>query len=328
MRSILTAAAAAAFILSISSCNSRPLNGDEGRPKRIALIAPVHAGELAEAIRLGAEAAAREYGAELIYADVQPEEENGDIRQLKAALRSIEEGVSAVIIDPADEEVLAALTDKAAAAAVPVVALNGEYPVKGIAGLIAVDNEEAGRQAGAAMAELLGGTGTVALLLSDRKDPGLAKREKGIRETLLSYKGIRLSAVKAVCGASRDRCWQAVKQLLDQADVDGIVALEEQGALGTADEVRRRHAEGAPKIVAFGSEFEQLELLQDGVIHKLVVQNGFSTGYLGVTQAVSLTGGERGSAKKQLEARLQTKLIDSENMFWMDNQKLLFPFVQ
>lgn len=327
MRAAWCAAAAAALVL-IASCGSPPLDDKEGHTVRVGLIAPVHDGELADAIRLGAEAAAKEYGAQLVYAELQPAADKSAKGQLRAALQTIESGVSAVVIDPADGEVLAAVTEQAAADELPVIALNGEYPVRGLAGSIGVDNEDAGRQAGEAMAGLLEGAGTVALLESDRTDPGLAKREKGIREALLSHKGIRLAGTRAVCGDSRDACWQAVKQLLDREAVDGIIALEETGSLGTADEVLRRNAANAPKIVAFGNELKQLELLQDGVIQKLVVQNGFSTGYLGLMQAVSLASGKRMNAKgQQLETRLETKLIDPENMFWMDNQKLLFPFV-
>ncbi|CAM4351123.1 substrate-binding domain-containing protein [Paenibacillus alkaliterrae] len=305
----------------LSACSTSQLGNVEESPIRIALVAPVHAEEQGDAMRLGADAAAKEFAVELEYISFEPME--GAKEQLSAALQIVQKGASAVLIDPADERVLTELAASAFAAGAPVVALNDERTAKGVMAAIAIDNEEAGRKAGEAMAELLGGSGTVAILRSDRSDPDLEQREAGARAVLAEYAGIRITD-GAVCGNSRDACWQAAKQLLDKGPLDGVLALEIQASLGVSDELKRREEQGKTKIVTFGNELEQLELLQEGIIHKLVVQNGFSTGYLGVKQAVALLSGERIEKLTLLE----TKVIDADNMFWMNNQKTLFPFVQ
>ncbi|MFE6075108.1 sugar ABC transporter substrate-binding protein [Paenibacillus sp. NPDC057886] len=331
-----------------------------GLPPRIALITPAGTGELAEAIRLGAEAAAKEAGAELITVEAFPSEgltyapsnpdftagqgkvkqehlQNGtyplserEQAQVDAVSLALEQGATALLIDPLSEKALSDIIQKAQTkdvngVVIPVILLNDEFPVKGITSVISMDNVDAGRQAGQAMAVLLGGRGSVALLGPDPVNPVLINREQGVVESLAQYPDITVKT-QSVC-STRDGCWQAAKQLLDQQQVDGLIALQEPASLGAADELNRRTSENRGnkvKIVGFGSEQQQLEQLQEGRIQHLIVQNGFSAGYLGVNQAVARLNNQQVQARVTLE----TKLVSTDNMFWMDNQKLLFPFVQ
>ncbi|PAD29369.1 hypothetical protein CHH60_21970 [Paenibacillus sp. 7523-1] len=326
-------------------------------PPRVALITPAGTGELAEAIRLGAEAAAKEYGAELLTVEAFPSEaatyapSNPDSTihrarepqelfgqevsaysqreqaQIRAVTQALQQGASALLVDPLSEKVLDDIIQKAqtmnkSGMSVPVIVLNDEFPVEGITSVISMDNVEAGRQAGEAMAELLGGRGSLALLGPDPVNPGLIHREEGVMEALGQYPGIQVEP-KSVC-STREVCWQAAKQLLDEQQIDGFIALQEPASLGAADELHRRKLEQQVNIVGFGSEQQQLEQLQEGVFQHLIVQNGFSAGYLGLNQAVARLNNQQVQARVTLE----TKLVSTDNMFWMDNQKLLFPFVQ
>lgn len=310
-----------AVLILLTSCSSDMDPDEEPKPQHIALVAPVHAEEQGDAIRLGAEAAAKEYGLTLDYVSLNPSDDEEE--QLQAALKMLGNGASAILIDPASEAVLQELGDKAAAAGTPVIALNDERMTTGILSAIAINNEAAGHKAGEQLADLLKGRGTVAILRSDREDPDLIAREEGAKRAWSESGRIEI-ANGAACGKREDACWQAAKQLLDGSSIDGILALDIQASLGAAKEIARRKEQGKIKIVTFGSDLEQLQLLQDGFIHKLVVQNGFSTGYLGVEQAVKVLDGTRYHEPIVLE----TKVIDADNMFWMDNQKVLFPFVK
>lgn len=306
----------------LTSCSSGATKDEnETELQHIALVAPIHAEEQGDAIRLGAEAAAKEYGMVLDYIPLESSDDEAE--QLQAALKVLEKGSSAILIDPASEAVLQKLGDQASAADVPVIALNDERMTTGVLSAIAINNEVAGRKAGEQLADLLEGRGVVAILRSDREDPDLMAREEGAKRVLSDIGGIEV-ADGAACGKREDACWQAAKQLLDRESVDGILALDIQASLGAAKEVIRRKVQGKIKIVTFGSDLEQLQLLQDGILHKLVVQNGFSTGYLGVEQAVKVLDG----SKYDKPIVLETKVIDADNMFWMDNQKVLFPFVK
>lgn len=349
----------ASFCLLISSACGISNTDVTPVPPRIALITPAGTGELAEAIRLGAEAAAKESGMELITVEAYPSEGHvytpalldADRSQMKvkqanpnsqtlsrsvreqaqveAAALALKQGASALLVDPLSEKALSniiqeAQTSNSDGTIVPVIVLNDEFPVKGVTSIISMDNIEAGRQAGQAMAELLKGRGRVALLGPDPVNSGLIQREQGVMEVLEQYPDIQVEP-KAICN-TRDGCWQTAKQLLDQPEVDvhGFIALQEPASLGAADELNRRNAAEKVRIVGFGSEQQQLEQLQEGVLDHLIVQNGYSAGYLGLNQAVARLNNQQ----VQSRVLLETKLVSTDNMFWMDNQKLLFPFVQ
>ncbi|MMZ63450.1 hypothetical protein D1872_257060 [compost metagenome] len=105
----------------------------------------------------------------------------------------------------------------------------------------------------------------------------------------------------------------------------GVIALDASVSLTAARSVTEYGSSGNDiPIVGFGSEHEQLEQLQEGIIRRLIVHNGFSAGYLGAQQAIAYLNGEQ----VQPQITLETRVVSTENMFWMDNQKLLFPFVQ
>ncbi|WP_164763061.1 substrate-binding domain-containing protein [Paenibacillus humicus] len=287
---------------------------------QIALIAPQRSGALADSIRLGAEAAAKEYGSQLLYMDANVSD-SGEEGQLKAAQRAIALGASVLLLDPDSEQQLRLIAAEAGKAGASVVTLNDTYPVEGVASSISINNREAGRMAGEAMAELLHGKGIVSLLGSDSAAPGYEQRELGVVEALGRHKEITVHTGYS-CGSSPDGCAEAARLLMEQAD--GVVALQEQGVLSTAQETVKRGLSSRVKIVGFGSEVPQLELLQDGIIDILVVQSGFNAGYLGMQQAHELLEG--GHADRTVT--LDTKVVNPDSMFWMDNQKLLFPFVK
>jgi len=357
-RRLVTQTAISCLLLICSACDIS--NTDvTAVPPRIALITPAGTGELADAIRLGAEAAAKESGAELMTVEAYPSDGHvytpnipnsvGSQMQVKraatdrptmsrsareqaqvdAAALALKQGASALLVDPLSEKALSdiiqeAQTTNSDGTIVPVIVLNDEFPVKGITSIISMDNMEAGRQAGQAMAELLEGKGHIALLGPDPVNSGLVQREQGVMEVLEQYPDIQVEP-KSICN-TRDGCWQTAKQLLDQPEVhvNGFIALQEPASLGAADELNRRNAADKVRIVGFGSEQQQLEQLQEGVLDHLIVQNGYSAGYLGLNQAVARLNNQQVQARVLLE----TKLVSTDNMFWMDNQKLLFPFVQ
>lgn len=194
-RRLLTLTAANCCLLLCAACD---LSSPDATtvPPRIALITPAGTGELAEAIRLGAEAAAKENGAELMTVEAYPSEGNmytpaiadsvgsqlqvkqanaghgtlsrsmREQAQVEAAALALKQGASALLVDPLSEKALSDIVQEAQAmnsdgTIVPVIVLNDEFPVKGITSVISMDNVEAGRQAGQAMAELLEGKGVL-----------------------------------------------------------------------------------------------------------------------------------------------------------------------
>lgn len=285
--------------------------------------------------------------------------------QAAAVAHALELGATAIILNPKSDHGLeqairgvAALTGQKGKT-IPVISLDAQH-VQGVTSSISMDHHAAGRQAGQAMGELLEGRGRVLLLGYQKTDhdadpnvdqntyPGLsmdsyalAERERGVREILQQqYPQLQVETLPAcqdegACQLHMEQWLQVQYAKLDQQTSGnsqaqpsghiGVIALDASVSIIAARSVAEYGSSGNDiPIVGFGSEHEQLEQLQEGIIRRLIVHNGFSAGYLGAQQAIAYLNGEQ----VQPQITLETRVVSTENMFWMDNQKLLFPFVQ
>ncbi|WP_025681082.1 substrate-binding domain-containing protein [Paenibacillus massiliensis] len=281
--------------------------------------------------------------------------------QAAAVAHALELGATAIILNPESHRGLEQAIREVAAITgqkgktIPVISLNAQH-VQGVTSSISMNHHATGRQAGQAIGELLEGRGRVLLLGYQKIDhdagqntyPGLsidsyalADREQGVRE-ILQQQYPQLQVESQLACQDEASCQLHIEQWLhaqcakpdqqtnanspaEPARSIGMIALDESASIIAARSVAEQCSshKGIP-IVGFGSEREQLEQLQEGIIRRLIVHNGFSAGYLGAQQAIAYLNGEQ----VQPQITLETRVVSTENMFWMDNQKLLFPFVQ
>ncbi|WP_159886631.1 ABC transporter substrate binding protein [Paenibacillus puerhi] len=317
---VLLAACVLASSCSSGSADAQPRKGEEKR--QIALILKSGESDFWQAVRNGAEAAAKEFNVELIA------EATADEEQVSEQVRRIEEAVhyrrDALVVAANDGKAAAAAVERAAAARMPVVALDTEVESSRVHAFIGIDHYEAGVKAGSKLAELLEGQGRVALLGFKLEESNASERERGVRAALAAYPAIRVGET-AYCASNGKLCELQAAELLGQDEpVAGLVALHAASSSGLARQIDRLGMKERVKAVAFDIEQEDIEYLQEGVIQATVAQNPFSMGYLGVKASVELLRG--GKPPERYDTG--TTVIDRSNMFWSDNQKLLFPFVK
>jgi ribose transport system substrate-binding protein len=101
----------------------------------------------------------------------------------------------------------------------------------------------------------------------------------------------------------------------------GIFAANEPGAIGAAQAIRGRGLTGKVKVVAFDAAANEVEALEEGVLHALIVQDPFKMGYLGVKSAVDAING------KTIEKRIDTGVyvVTKENLNDPEIKKLIAP---
>jgi ribose transport system substrate-binding protein len=85
--------------------------------------------------------------------------------------------------------------------------------------------------------------------------------------------------------------------------------------------LKRGRLAGKIRIVGFDSTPDEIEFLESDVIDSLIIQNPFSMGYLGVKYAVDAMNGK--PVPKIVDTG--SKVINKDNMYLPENQKLLFP---
>ncbi|MBB3112654.1 ribose transport system substrate-binding protein [Paenibacillus phyllosphaerae] len=271
-----------------------------------------------QTVTMGAEAAAKEFGLSLV---VEAPADSDDISGQQALVTKSLKGKSKALIVAAADDVEMAKT--VVSARIPVIAIDTDIEAPSVRTFIGVDNYEAGKKAGEQIAEMMSKQGQVVILSSVKDDRNMELRMRGILDAFKPESFVTVLDNR-YCLSGIEACEQVVQSLMNATLVDGIVALDAEAAIGAGRELVRRGEEERVQVVAFESAHEQLEQLQDGVLEATIVQNPFSMGYLGVKHAVEAIDGD------QIPRRVEipSKVIDRENMFWMDNQKLLFPFVK
>lgn len=312
-----------AAAVSLPSC-SRADEPDKDRKLTVALVVKMKHGDFWRTVKLGAESAAKEQDVNLnFYAPDYEEDAKGQLALVRQALR---DGADAMILAPNDPSVLAevlAIT-KQGGANFPVITMDSSYTSPELKSVVGTDNLEAGKQAAEKLIDLVEPQGRIVVLGTSSGAMYNGQREQGVLGVLDQRDQIN-KVVKAYSLNDAKSAAEKLRQLLQEyGDLRGIVALNAVLAVGAAEEIQQQGLEGKVKLVAIDSPPEVLEFLQEGVIQATVIQKPFSMGYLGVTYAVEAWRG------KTIPGRVDTgtKVIDLENMFWSENQKLLFPFVK
>lgn len=149
------------------------------------------------------------------------------------------------------------------------------------------------------------------------------QREEGLLSVISKYPDIKI-AYKKYCGSDTSLAYNITKNiLLKDPNIDAIVALNDIASEGAALAVDELELKDKIKVIAFDSNMQEINFLEKGVIDSLIIENPFSIGYLGVKFAVDAMEGQKVPEKYFI----QTKVIDKNNMYLMENQRMLFPFV-
>jgi ribose transport system substrate-binding protein len=289
--------------------------------KTIQLILRTSKGDYWKNVTMGAQTAVKEFG---ITIHVSAGADEGDIEgQLQSAMQSLETHPDAIVLGANDDAAFEPFLKEAAKRNIPVIAMDSLLTSGKTVSYIGMDNYMAGKEALREIAKQLGGKGEVAIVTYSKGGINGVLRERGIRDAVEEYEGLHLVGSQ-LCSEEYQECEQTVSSILDKQKVDGILALNTETTIGAAHELKRRQVGNKIKLVGFDSSPELLELLQENQLQSLIVQNPLSMGYLSVKHALAAAEGK--TVPERVEMSME--LITEENMFWLKNQKLLFPVVQ
>lgn len=321
----------------LSSClGSSPPHLDVGKTRNIHMIVKMNRGDYWNTVKMGAEAAAREFNVKLTFK--APDTESDVKRQIAMVEDSIKERADVIILAASSYMGLAQVVDKAAFNRILVISVDAEVGSARVTTYIGSNGYKAGQKSAERLVQLLNGFGEIGILnftnTSDQRESGpesdfdygardADERERGFLNYVARYPSVHvvdISYTPSVMGEAKE----LTRQMLNKhPNLSGIAALNETASQGAAAVLQERGLRRI-KMVAFDSSPAMMEQIQEGIVQAAVIQNPFSNGYLAVKNAVEILQGI------QVPERVDTgtKLIDLDNMLWPENQKLLFPFVR
>jgi len=292
------------------------------KPLTIDMIVKMERGDYWNTIRMGAEVAAKEYNVTLNF--LAPNQENDYRQQIELMQESIMRRPDAIVLAASDYEALGQVTDQSSYYNIPVISMDSEVASTKIKTYVGTNNYEAGQKAAKRLSELTGGYGEIGIINFVKGARSTDEREEGFLDYMARFSGIEIVDI-VYSGSDESLAYELTRKMLhDHPRLRGLVSLSAESSIGAGLAVQEMGYGGIVNMITFDNPSEMLELLQEGTIQAMVVQNPFNNGYMAVYAAVQAARGVKLNDKTPTDA----KLIDLDNMLWPENQKLMFPFVK
>lgn len=288
---------------------------------KVALVAKSTQTDFWKAVFVGAEAAATEYNMDLTIDGPDTEEDYETQNQMIAD--AVASGAQALVFSAIDYDANAPAIEAAAGQGVKIVVIDSAVNSQKVATYIGTDNYSAGQMA--AQAALRGATGDlkVGIVNYDINSANGQDRERGAVDTFAeSGRAEVVATIHTLAEATSARA-DTLAMLQAHPEINVLLAFNEPTSVGAAQAVEELQLQDSLCMVAFDSNLETVDALQTGVVDALVIQNTYEMGYFGVQSAYKLLAGQRNDVEKHVDTA--TRIINRENLFALDSQKVLFP---
>lgn len=309
----------ACLLSTMFGCNDNKLSTQE-KGIKISVIVKKRDANYWTVVKMGAEAAGKEFGVNVDFNG--PTDENDIAGQIQMVDEAINENVDALVLAASDYTKLVDVAEKAVSQNIPVIIIDSDIHSDRTKSFIGTDNIDAGKLLGETLIEKVGESCNIAIMSFVKGAASSDQRDEGLLGVLNKHSSIKvLSSV--YCNSDENIAEQLTKKLVqDFPAIDAVICTNAYGTVGTARAIEKLGLSGKVKVIGFDSTPEEVSFMEKDVIQALVIQNPFSMGYLGVKYALDAI------KDVTIEKRINTgsTVIDKENMYQPENQKLVFPF--
>jgi ribose transport system substrate-binding protein len=311
------------LLVALSAC--RPRDTTAGAPT-IAVIPKGTSHVFWQSIHAGAEKAARELGATIIWRG--PIREDDRDSQVSEVEGFVSRGVSGLVLAPLDEAALAPPVAEAARRGIPVVIIDSGLKGADFVSFVATDNNKGGRLAGDHLAARLHDAGKVVMLRYAEGSESTLQREAGFLDAVAAHRGLEVVSANQYGGADVEGAYKKSEALLSRFKrpdgslaVDGIFTPNESTTMAMLRVLEDNGWAGKVTFVGFDASDSLVKGLAGGHIDALVLQDPVNMGYLGVKTMITHLRGQT------VEKRVDTgvRLIAREQMNDPDAKELLHP---
>lgn len=273
---------------------------------RIAVIPKSTAHLFWVSVHAGALAAAKKYGAEILWNG--PPTESDYSRQIQIVDSMIAQRVDGIAVAAAERKALVGAVERAVASGIPVVVFDSGLDTQSYLSFVSTDNYEGGKLGARKLGELMGGKGEAAIIMHAPGSFSTMDRERGFRDALKAeFPGIRIVAEQFGMG-DRARARAAAENILAaQSSLGGFFASTEPASAGISLALKARKRNGTVKFVGFDSSDAMMDDLREGTLHATVVQDAFRLGYDPVRILIEKTRGVTPPKQVDLPARVVTE---------------------
>ncbi|MFG3245221.1 substrate-binding domain-containing protein [Streptomyces sp. NPDC048187] len=302
----LTYVIAAVVAVAVVGATSLLHNGSSGgKDQKIGLSLSTLNNPFFVQIRNGAEEEAKKLGVDLTVTDAQ----NDASQQANQLQNFVSGGLSAVIVNPVDSDAAGPSVRSANKDGIPVIAVDRGVNKADTSALVASDNVEGGELGAEALAEKLGGKGTIVVLQGQAGTSASRERGAGFAAGLKKYPGIKVVA-KQPADFDRTKGLDVMTNLLQaHPDVDGVFAENDEMALGAVKALGSKAGKSV-QVVGFDGTPDGLKAVETGSLYASVAQQPKELGRIAVRNALRAAEDE----KVEQTVKVPVKVVTKENV--------------
>ncbi|MFE9834894.1 substrate-binding domain-containing protein [Streptomyces sp. NPDC005551] len=256
-------------------------------------------------IKAGAQEEAKKRGADLTVTDAQ----NDASQQANQLQNFTSEGLGSIVVNPVDSDAAGPAVRAANKAGIPVIGVDRGVNKADTAALVASDNVAGGKLAAEALADKLGGRGTIVILQGQAGTSASRERGAGFAAGLKEHPGIKVVA-KQPADFDRTKGLDVMTNMLQaHPDVQGVFAENDEMALGAIKALGSKAGKSVA-VIGFDGTPDGLKAVEAGTLYASVAQQPKELGRIAVRNALAAAEGE----KVDKTVKVPVKVVTSKNV--------------
>ena len=290
-RTITALVGVLAVAVAISGCSKSNANtGGTTKQYYVALISKGFRHQFWQSVKQGAEQAGKDLNVRVTFEGAQ--EEGNVEQQIQLLQTTLDKHPDAVGFAAIDSRAAGPLMQQAKTDHIPVIAFDSGVDSDVPVCTAATDNLAAAAEAAKHMADLVGHSGKIAMVVHDQTSvTGVQRRdgfvsymkqhEPNIQIVDIQYSGDPLKATDL-----------AKAMIAANPDLKGMYGSNEGAAIGVVHAVQELGIQGKLKVVGFDSGKDQIDAIKSGLMGGAITQNPVGIGYETVKAAVAVIKGQ------------------------------------
>ena len=262
-----------------------------------------------QAVKVGSEKAAKEFNVDITFEG--PETEAQVDKQVEMFQTALDKKPAAICLAAVDSKAFIPLLEKAKAAGVPVIGFDSGVDSDIPLATASTDNIAAASAAADKMAELIGGSGEVAVIAHDQTSRTGIDRVKGFTDQIKAkYPNITIVDTQ-YGGGDQLKSTDIAKAVIGaHPNLKGYFGANEGSIIGVLNAAKELNMNGKLTIIGYDSGKQQKDAIRSGFEAGAITQDPIGIGYKCVEAAVKAMKGEK------LEKNIDTgfKWFDKTNI--------------
>lgn len=244
-----------------------------------------------QAVKAGADKAATEFGVEVTFEG--PDTEAQVDKQMDMLAAALAKKPAAIGFAALDSQAATPLLKQAKDAGIPIIAFDSGVDSDIPATTVTTNNLAAAALAADKMAELIGGSGKVALVVHDQTSrTGIDRRDGFVNRVKEAYPNIEIVDIQYGAGDQLQSTEITKAILTAHSDIKGIFGANEGSAIGVLNAVKETGKTGVI-VIGYDSGKLQKDAIRAGDMAGAITQNPVGIGYETVKAAIAAVKGEK-----------------------------------